>query len=266
LICQKLAPSRELDPEEAFLAGLLHGFGRTVAAACLETMLATNQPSQQLTAEDWFAIADQHRGLLAKAVAERWELPDELAAAIGASDSETPLKHLLALSDEFARSLEQNLPDGEAKCSDQEKRLLRELRPVLAGAIAALVEAPPGNRPPPPSAVAKPTTALRGELRALDLGVADTRSKSAAPLHARAISADGLRLESKYPFQEATLAHLNLQRADSPLSLWVSVVLCAPQPNGFRVEVQLFSPSRELRGEWASLFDACPRSGLAAGS
>ena len=262
LICQKLAPPRDLDPEEAFLAGLLHGFGRTVAVGCLETVLGANAPARPLTTEEWLSLIDEHRGALASAVAERWELPSELAATLGASaDSSSELARLLVIAEDTASAIEHNRAVDDTRLSSTDLRLLRELSAGLPAAIAALVEAPEGNRPPPPSAlakpaIAKPTTALKGEIRSLAVAVTDIRAKAGSTLTSSAISNDGMRLNSNRPFQEATLVHLNLQRADKPLSLWVSVVLCAPEEHGFRVEVQLFSPSRELRGEWNSLFGA----------
>ena len=263
LICQKLGPARGLDSEEAFLAGLLHGFGRTVAVACLEAVLGTSSPPRPLTPAEWMSMIDEHRGALAKAVAEQWELPSELGAAIGASaNAGSELARLLLIAEEFAQSIEQNHAEESASLSDGDKRLLRELCVVLPGAIAALVEAPQGNRPPPPSAIAKPATALKGQVRALALDVTDIRARPGAAPKSTAISNDGLRLKSERPFQEATLVHLNIQRSGAPLNVWMSVVLCAPDPAGFCVEVQLFAPSRELRADWASLFE----SGLAAHS
>jgi HD-like signal output (HDOD) protein len=256
LISQKLAPVRGLDPEEAFLAGLLHGFGRTVAVACLEKLLITNAPQRPLSLAEWLALADEHRAALAKAVAERWELPGELAVAIGAGpDSSSALAQLVNLSELLAVGLEHNGEQELPPLNDQESRVFRELCALLPGAIAALVEAPDGNRPPPPSAIAKPATALKGEVRAISLSVSDARSSKNAALSATAISADGLRLKSDRPFQEGCLVHLRLAREDKPLSVWVNVVLCAPDPGAFRVEVQLYTPSRDLRAEWQQLFE-----------
>jgi HD-like signal output (HDOD) protein len=264
LICQKLGPARGLDSEEAFLAGLLHGFGRTVALACLEAVLGTSSPPRPLTPAEWMSMIDEHRGALAKAVAEQWELPSELAAAIGATSSNeaSALASLLVVAEEFAHSIEQNHGEENASLNDRDKRLLRELCEVLPGAIAALVEAPQGNRPPPPSAIAKPATALKGQLRELALEATDIRARAGSALKSTAISSDGLRLKSGRPFQEATLVHLKVHRPEAPLTVWMSVVLSAPEASAFRVEVQLFAPSRELRSDWVGLFE----SGLAAQS
>jgi len=258
LLSQKLAPCRGLDAEDAFLAGLLHGFGRTVAVACLEKLLGTNAPPRPFTTAEWLALTDEHRAALAKAVAERWELPAELAAAIGAEPGANPaLTGLLALAEQLASTLEHPGDAALPPMNGEEEQLFRELCPQLAAAIAALLETPESHRPPPaPSAIAKPATALKGELRELTLGVVDARAGRARELTATAISADGLRLTSDRPFQEGCLVHLKLAREDQPLVIWANVLLCAPEPSGFRVEVQLFAPGRELKNEWLRLFES----------
>jgi len=255
LICQKLAAARDLDPEEAFLAGLLHGFGRTVAAACLEKLLGTNAPSRPLSPAEWFAMIDEHRATLAQLVAERWELPQELASAIGAAPgSDLALARLLETADDVARAIDQNLPLEGLNLHDREKTLLIEFSRGLPDAIAALVDVPAGNRPPPPSAVAKPVTTLKGEVRDAELLVTDLRGRAASALRATALSADGMRMLSDRPMQEGSLVHVNVAREPKPLKIWVSVMLSAPEGGAFRVEVQLFTPSRELRAEWLELF------------
>ena len=259
LICQKLAPARGLDPEEAFLAGLLYGFGRTVAAACLEKLLAAAPTARPLSPGEWFALFDQHRAAIAQVIAERWELPQGLAAAIGAGpESNLDLARLLAVAEELGQAIDFNLPVDSARLNDQERVVVRDLCQALPGAISALVEVPDGKRPPAPSAIAKPVTALKGEVRQSSVPISDARGNTGKALRAVALSADGARLLSERPFQEASMAHFVVNRAGKPLSIWVSVVLCVPEAQQFRVEIQLFAPSRELRAEWLEVFQTAP--------
>jgi hypothetical protein len=37
---------------------------------------------------------------------------------------------------------------------------------------------------------------------------------------------------------------------------WLKVLLCVAAGSAFRVEAQLFSPTRELKQRWQALFDA----------
>jgi hypothetical protein len=40
------------------------------------------------------------------------------------------------------------------------------------------------------------------------------------------------------------------------LEPWFNVVLCVPSGPRYRVELQLFSPTRELRDRWRVLYEA----------
>lgn len=257
LICQKLAATRGLDAEEAFLAGLLSGFGRTVAAACLEKLSAGSMSARPLSVPEWFTVIDGQRAKISQAVAERWELPKELAAVIGGDRAANPtLWALLSLSDDLCAAIESSAPLETLQLSPQDATAMSVLCRGLPEAINALMDPPgPGNtRPPAPSAIAKPKSALRGEVRSATLNVADAGAQATKKLRGVAISADGLRLASERPFQESSMAHLKIETAAAPINVWVSVVLCAPESAGFCVEVQLFAPSRELRADWLGIF------------
>ena len=88
LACQKLGSTRGLVPEEAFLAGLLYGFGRAIAVASLEQLLKTHRPPRPLSVTEWLNIAEQHRAALARAIAKTWELPPSIAEAITGTPSQ----------------------------------------------------------------------------------------------------------------------------------------------------------------------------------
>ncbi|MEO8902749.1 MAG: hypothetical protein ABI488_12025 [Polyangiaceae bacterium] len=153
----------------------------------------------------------------------------------------------------MGHAIDQNLPVEVAGLSDNDRLLIRELCEALPEAIAALMDTPDGKRPPAPSAVIKPTTALKGELREASIAVTDARAKGKAML-ATAIGTDGARILSERPFQEWSMAHLNIEGASKPLSVWVNVLLCVPELGQLRVEVQLFAPSKELRADWLALY------------
>lgn len=258
LICQKLATARGLDAEEAFLAGLLSGFGRTVATACLEKLSEGTMSARPLSVAEWFAVLDGQRARISQTVAERWELPAQLAAVIGGERAANPqLWALLTLSEQLCEAIDASTPLETLQLSPQDMSAMTTLSRGLPEAIASLMESPSmsGRPPPPPTAIAKPKSALRGDVRNATFNVADAGSQSAKKLHGVAISAEGLRLESQRPYQEATMAHLKLEQPGHVIDLWVSVVLCAPStPNTFCVEAQLFAPSKELRADWLALW------------
>lgn len=256
LASQKLAPERKLEPEEAFLAGLLHGFGRSVAVTSLERLLKTHQPPRPLTAAEWLNIAEQHRAVLAHAVARSWQLPANIAEAIdpGATAGASALADLVLHADEVAADLDSGrTPQAR---TPTESKLIDELVASLPATLEAL--APQASlRPSPPSpVVAKPERALSGDLRQKSLTVVDRRTKAAAELKTLALTASGLQVESSRPFQESSMVRLAVGDGDAPWDVWFNVALCAAQGPRYRVELELFSPTRETRERWRALFEA----------
>jgi HD-like signal output (HDOD) protein len=257
--CQKLAPGRGLDAEEAFLAGLLHGFGRSIAVASLEQLLRTHQPPRPLPAGEWLGIAEQQRAVLALAVAQNWQLPQVIADAVnGTTQGGSALNALVFFADNVAADLDAGrMPQAQ---NPAEMRLLDELIASLPAALEAFAPPAPAltTRPSPPSPLlAKPEHALEGELRKKAVKVADRRAKAAASLTCLSVGPSGIEVESSRAFQESSVVRLALGDEAAPrLEPWFNVVLCVPQASRYRVELQLFSPTRELRDQWRALYDA----------
>lgn len=256
LSCQRLADRKTLDPDEAFLAGLLYGFGRCVAVACLERVLPS-LPQQTMSLLEWMQAAEPYRAELARSVAIQWQLPEPLANVIVGEPSggaPNPMRNLVLLGERIAGAVEQgHSPDqiaAEAGVAPSQRRELDSFLQGLPGALDALIQAPEpsSRRPRAPSAVTKPSTALSGEVRPVSLVVFDLRvRREPARLAAVAVSVDGLVLESPRPMQESCVARLAVGEGPLAIEGWFSVVLCVPQHGHFRIEVQPFAPSRELR-------------------
>jgi HD-like signal output (HDOD) protein len=259
LACQKLAGARGLPPEEAFLAGLLYGFGRSVAVSSLEQLLKTHQPPRPLSVNEWLNVAEQHRAVLAHAVAKSWRLPPSIAEAIdpGAAPGASALSELVLYADRLAGELDAGRAPQPHTPADAP--LLDELVASLPLALEAFAPpAPPPARPGPPGpvVVARPEHALAGELRRKSLVVADRRSKGAAELRCVALALTGLELESSRPFQESSMARLAVGGGETPWELWFNVARCVPHASRYLVELELFSPTRETRERWRALFEA----------
>lgn len=256
LACQKLAPASQLEPEEAFLVGLLHGFGRSVAITSLERLLKTHQPPRPLTAVEWLNIAEQHRAVLAHAVARSWQLPTSIAEAIdpGAIAGASPLADLVLYADQVAADLDAGRTPQARTPGDAP--LLDELVATLPATLEAL--APQASlRPNAPSPLlAKPERTLSGDLRQKALTVVDRRSKGAAELKTLALTASGLQVDSSRPFQESSMVRLAVGDGEAPWEVWFNVALCAASGARYKVELELFSPTRETRERWRALFEA----------
>jgi len=253
LACQRLADRKSVDPDEAFLAGLLHGFGRCVAVACLERLLPS-LPQQTMSLLDWMQAAEPHRAELARTVARQWQMPDALTRVIaGEGGPENAMSAVVALAERVAAAVERGASAEqiavEAGIAPSERRALEAFLHGLPAAIEALVQPPDASkRPKASSAVTKPATALSGDLRPTSLAVFDLRvRRDPVRLAAVAVGMDGLVLETSKPMQESCVARLSLGEGAGSIEGWFSVVLCVPERTGFRVEVQPFAASRELR-------------------
>ncbi len=254
LACQKLAPARGLDAEEAFLAGLLHGFGRSVAVTSLEELLKTHQPPRPLSVGEWLGIAEQHRSKLAQAVAERWQLPEVIAQAMltqPGMPSDGGIGELLLDADQLAASIDAGqMPESRLPKDASTVDALVAGLPAALEALAAPSTAPPRASP----AVAKPERALEGEARKKAISIVDRRAKAAATLTCLSLSPSGLEVESSRPFQESSVVRLSLSWGTTTLDPWLNVVLCVPNGSKYRVELQLFSPTRETKDQWQTLY------------
>jgi HD-like signal output (HDOD) protein len=259
LACQKLGGARGLVPEDAFLAGLLYGFGRSIAVASLEQLLKTHQPARPLSVAEWLNIAEQQRAALARAVAKSWQLPQAIAEAItgSASQDNSSLNLLVLHADGLAGDLDAGrMPQAQ---TPGEVRLLDELIAGLPAALEAFAPPAPAptTRPSPPSPMlAKPAHALDGELRPKTPKITDRRTKAAANLTCIAVAPTGVEVESSRPFQESSMVRLIVGETDAHFEPWFNVVLCVPSGSHYRVELELFSPTRETREQWRAIYEA----------
>ena len=253
LACQKLAPLRGLDPNEGFLAGLIHGFGRSVAVAAIEQLLAAQRSVAPLELMQWLAAAEEQRGTLALAVATRWQLPAVILEALRVDHVTSAMGALVAEGERIAEGLESSWRPEAA--SPAEARALDELIAGLPAALDALAAVPPATPGRPVSAVAPVEHALAGERRRPSSTLSDCRKKGAAALSAIAITPTGVEASSSLQVQEGSMVRLALGSDADRIETWFNVLLCVPSDSGYRVEAELFSPPREIKERWQAMFD-----------
>lgn len=258
LVCQELAAPRGLQSDEAFLSGLLHGFGRSIAVTCIEQLLRSERGSTTLKAEEWLEIAEEQRASLARAIAHAWQLPPAIADAIddkarGVSALNDLVMDADAIAGELIAGRQPTAP------SSQEGALLEALLARLPGALDAFSPASSAAGKlvtSASSAVTKPDHALTGELRAATLGVADRRAKCAPTLTCLTLGSSGIEVQSSMRYQECAVVRLAIGEAETKLEPWFTVALCVAEVSRFRVEFQLFSPTREVREQWLALYES----------
>ena len=84
LACRQIAPLRGIDREEAFACGLLHDFGRVIAIASIESVLADRPSEAPRSESEWMALVDRFHVELGTLTARQWKLA-ELHAVVIAS-------------------------------------------------------------------------------------------------------------------------------------------------------------------------------------
>jgi HD-like signal output (HDOD) protein len=251
LAAQRFAQSRGIDPEVAFLAGLLHGFGRSVAVACIEKLLGSSPEVRTLP--EWLELVEQHRARLAARVATIWQLPPAIATAMtAAGDQGTPAGALVAMADKIAGSLDRGATAVEAasglgldsNMAAQVERFVSH----LPGALEAFIQPPeaPSKKGRAANAVSKPQSMLPGELRGFALPIVDLRKSKGEAFESVAIAPLGLVVENSRPLQESSVIRLGIQ-AEPPIEAWFNVVLCVPHASRFRIELLAFAASSDLR-------------------
>jgi HD-like signal output (HDOD) protein len=258
LAAQRFGPARGIDAELAFLTGLLHGFGRSVAVACIEKLLGKS--SETHTLSEWLELVEQHRARLAERVARLWQLPPTIAATMSIDgNTGSPGAELVAFADRIAGGLERGANGAElarelgldATSSNQVERFIAHLPGALEAFIQP-VDVPKKARVS--NAVAKPDSMLPGDLHALDTPVIDLRKGTPEPLESIGIVPLGLLLKSNKPLQESSVIRLGIQTKPTPIEAWFNVVLCVPEAQRFRIELIAFAASSDLRERMGQLW------------
>lgn len=264
LACQKLAVPRSLDADAAFLAGLLRGFGCSVALGCLERMLARMSRMEARTPAEWLAAIEPHQSTLARRVAEHWQLPREIVDAVAPPPGSTksPIASLIGVAERLIAEIERGSSAeevaGAPELSAKERRAALELMEELAPALEALVLAPEVIKPrQATSAVRRPTSSLRANTRPTQLDVRDLKNRRAPlPLKGIAVAPDGIVFTSERPMQEGCVARLGLNVPPASIEGWFSVASCQSEQGGYRIEAQAFAATAELREALTSLWTA----------
>ena len=107
-----------------------------------------------------------------------------------------------------------------------------------------------------PNAVLKTDSLL--PLRSFSQPLVDLRKGSAERFDAVAISAHGFVVTSPRPLHESSVIRIGLPVNDSTVEAWFNVLLCAPEQQHFRIELQAFAPSDDLRAQLSQLWGSSP--------
>ncbi|MFZ5446793.1 MAG: HDOD domain-containing protein [Myxococcota bacterium] len=264
LVCQELARQRRVDPGEAFLAGLLHDFGETIAYACFEAILEAHPEVEPQHAASWQWEGQRHHVELGATLAADWKLPPfvleviehhlaadvsacrypDLVKLVNASDAVT-MRLLEAPSLEAAR-----LDDLPALSKDEVAKLealVPRIPAFLKSFDDAMADVPSLEAA---SLVKQPATTLKGDVRELRFPVrVGKKGEHQESFHAVAWCETGLRIEGAHPLPERHLVTLELEG----LKLFAMVTLCSASDRGCVVELKPFAMDRQLTAAWLAL-------------
>jgi HD-like signal output (HDOD) protein len=270
IVCQQLAPRRHLDPGVAFLGGLLHTLGKSVAVSAMEQVLRARPRALSLPDSEWLAIVEARHRQLGILVARRWNLPPVIRAALldsavdGDDSAPRGLTELCQLADRIIGEVEARFGIGTSDLQGlpgfldaEEIEFAAELVPRLPSAIHALLEAPPppaqralaGAKAPAPI-IEKPPSTLRDDIRQIELSVAQITAKRRVDYRAIQASEDGLVLVGAAPMQTNNIVRLEFAHSGEVFCPWVRVRSCEPGRSGYRIEVLPFALGREARQRW----------------
>lgn len=266
-LCQALAPRRQIAPDVAFSAGLLHDFGKVIAISCVEDLLARRDDVGAHSAAEWQEVIEHFHVELGLVMAARWGLPQVIADAIslhhaaalpGAEDPE--LVELVAVVDEVTALLRagialdpadlqsvklldpadhlavvravQNLPAFVASFETEEV-----WRPAPESLVSP--EPPPRREGPPPPGAAAVLTLGGRRVECRFLGI--------APTHCMLAAAAAL--------PENLLLGLEIA-CDPPIRGFATVKLAWPDGSGVAMLVQPYALDKEALRAWSALVDA----------
>lgn len=265
LICQELARSRKLEPGEAFLAGLLHDFGETIAYACFEAILETHPTCAPQHLASWQFEGQRYHVELGQALAAEWKLPEFVEECVRrhAGDSFEGTTHralleLVALSDTVslrvleAASIElakldevKGLLPGEL---DRLVALVPRIPSFLQSFDDAKVDVPSVDKPV--SLVKPPSTTLAAGEVAVDFTVNVAKKGVLTHYRAEAWTSSALRFKGVQPQVERHLLNLELPAG---LKVCATVQLCSVSDQGCVIEVKPFAMDRATSAAWMKL-------------
>jgi putative nucleotidyltransferase with HDIG domain len=261
-VCRELAELRRLHAEEAFAVGLLHDFGKIVAASALEAVVQEHGFEGRFPFEAWASVAERQHVAVGALAAERWRLPPIVGEVIAAhheprgSCSDPALLEVVRASDAVvALALERPCVTAADLAAAE------GVRPGERAAVEAVVEKVPEfvaafeagtAMPASPSPRVAPAGPACADGRKVRFGVSLTVARRAHMLMAIWAGPGGLVLRGEEPLPENRLLEAKVYSAD-PFKMWVLCRACRREEEGFLVEAQPFALSGPARESWEAI-------------
>jgi HD-like signal output (HDOD) protein len=265
-ICGFVASLRNLPPEEAYLIGLLHDFGKTVALSIIERALGKHDVTFKRPAEDWMNEIRFYNAELGLALVTKWQLPQFLGDVIGGYHYGAVVDDRIAAYVNLTRSADSLVAEMDNSpvvtseriesipgfASKEESRRLHGFLPKLP-ALLRLYQQLDDACPPAVGWVEAPPTTLTGRLVAVDIAVNLRRRSASRPYRGTAVTAHGLRFTGPDAVSVNTLVELEVLEGAERFIAWVTITACRPIEGGFEVEGKPMTLDGKAATRWATL-------------
>jgi putative nucleotidyltransferase with HDIG domain len=265
-LCQELGRNRRVSPEEAFICGLLHDFGRMVAVSCIEEILEKHPEQAPMPLEHWLEVVDRYHVELGLVLAAKWDLPPGVSDVISMHHAEDlrgtqdpRMLELVMASDEVVKLLGESIyltPEDLGVASlltGAECELVSRVLDRLPAFIASFEgEAPPmvpghslvAPDPEPEDDVAGPTP--------VDFPVRVVVGREKREFRAMGIATSNLMVNGKQALPENVLVQIEMG-CPTPLTCWATAKLSWPEGAGYTVLLQPFALNGKAHDVWKDL-------------
>ncbi|HEY4055537.1 MAG TPA: HDOD domain-containing protein [Kofleriaceae bacterium] len=265
--CKELAHKRGVDPEQAFLSGLLHDFGAVIVIACIEA----HGDVPKMPEDSWRRLIESLHVEIGMIVAARWKLPEAISdtiahhtAPMAGPKATRALVELVALTDRINDVLERGT-DGDAATLLQVTGLAPDEREKIARAMPKVAEQLSAFEVPkqsgPISSVERETTIIEGGWP-VDFRI-EGRDKD-VEFRCVALGPSIFTFTSPIVFPPSWLADLTLHGDPEVLKVLANVKTCEQMPDGqYMVTAQPFGLGGDEKKAWLAIVSRTRRAAMA---
>jgi putative nucleotidyltransferase with HDIG domain len=229
-LSQELAIMRGMPGDLAFLAGLLHDFGKIVLLAALDQTLQTGPA---MTATRWIGIVESSHVEAGVRAAREWRLPppvvDVIAAHHGGKcepahrtlvDLVRTVDAIVAVCSSHSALADEDISSIPGLARGEAQRIVAAL-PAIFEMVASFSHP---SRPSAPSGSLVIPEASEEPGAKVDFAVSCERKDEAVVFAAKNVSWDSMRVQGRQTLSENCLVKITLHLSEGDLPVWMTVV------------------------------------------
>jgi HD-like signal output (HDOD) protein len=260
-LCQALAPTRAVDPDTAYTAGLLHDFGALLAIHCFERCIRGVEALPPLTLDAWQTLVDRYHVELGMVLAARWQLAEAIEEVIrahhqpGGEGPYASLVHLVADVDAWSAAWEESHEATLAQMRPSERDAFEAAMRTAAEAVASLEAMLPARASGDAAWPFEPAPSPEEGFDAWPTFPAAFDGRPGFEVAFDPACPTRMRLKTLRAWPRESLHTLRLESKEAGrLALFASVVSAEScEPQGWWLELEAFAPSAQLLGALTGL-------------